>query len=84
MLGFTSRVPAFEVEWIEGAPGKAGRTLLDSSVMRQRAWNACEHGKRYSGEPGVGGGGGAAAVYCDPKVANREIRVWHFVIENGY
>ena len=22
--------------------------------------------------------------YCDAKVANREIRVWHFVIENGY
>ena len=22
--------------------------------------------------------------YCDEKVANREIRVWHFVIENGY
>jgi isoleucyl-tRNA synthetase len=26
-------------------------------------------------------GGGA---YSDAKVANREIRVWHFVIENGY
>jgi hypothetical protein len=24
------------------------------------------------------------APYCDEKVANREIRVWHFVIENGY
>jgi hypothetical protein len=24
------------------------------------------------------------ATYSDPKVANREIRVWHFVIENGY
>jgi hypothetical protein len=23
------------------------------------------------------------AAYCDQKVANREIRVWHFVIENG-
>ena len=23
-------------------------------------------------------------VYSDQKVANREIRVWHFVIENGY
>jgi hypothetical protein len=22
--------------------------------------------------------------YCHEKVANREIRVWHFVIENGY
>ena len=22
--------------------------------------------------------------YCDQKVANREIRVWHFVIKNGY
>jgi hypothetical protein len=22
--------------------------------------------------------------YCDEKVANREIRVWHFVIEKGY
>ena len=22
--------------------------------------------------------------YSDEKVANREIRVWHFVIENGY
>jgi hypothetical protein len=24
------------------------------------------------------------AAYSDQKVANREIRVWHFVIENGY
>jgi hypothetical protein len=24
------------------------------------------------------------ASYCDRKVANREIKVWHFVIENGY
>jgi hypothetical protein len=24
------------------------------------------------------------AAYSDEKVANREIRVWHFVIENGY
>jgi hypothetical protein len=22
--------------------------------------------------------------FCDAKVANREIRVWHFAIENGY
>jgi hypothetical protein len=22
--------------------------------------------------------------YCDEKVANRDIRVWHLVIENGY
>jgi hypothetical protein len=26
----------------------------------------------------------AAVEYCDEKVANREIRVWHFVIEKGY
>jgi hypothetical protein len=26
----------------------------------------------------------ALASYCDEKVANREIRVWYFVIENGY
>jgi hypothetical protein len=26
----------------------------------------------------------AAPPYSDGKVANREIRVWHFVIENGY
>jgi hypothetical protein len=26
----------------------------------------------------------APPSYCDAKVANREIRVWHFVIENGY
>ena len=24
------------------------------------------------------------AAYGDEKVANRDIRVWHFVIENGY
>jgi hypothetical protein len=23
-------------------------------------------------------------VYCDQKVANRETKVWHCVIENGY
>jgi RNA recognition motif-containing protein len=22
--------------------------------------------------------------YCDEEVANRDVRVWHFVIENGY
>jgi hypothetical protein len=27
---------------------------------------------------------GRAQVYCDQKVANRERRVWHFVMENGY
>jgi hypothetical protein len=26
----------------------------------------------------------ACPAYCDQKVANRDIRVWHFVIENGY
>jgi hypothetical protein len=26
---------------------------------------------------------GEWARYCDQKVANREIRVWHFVIEKG-
>jgi hypothetical protein len=26
----------------------------------------------------------AARCYSDQTVANREIRVWHFVIENGY
>jgi hypothetical protein len=25
-----------------------------------------------------------SSTYSDEKVANREIRVWHFVIENGY
>jgi hypothetical protein len=30
------------------------------------------------------GENGSPTVYCDEKVANREIRVWHFVIENGY
>jgi hypothetical protein len=27
---------------------------------------------------------GARAGYCDEKVANRDIRVWYFVIKNGY
>jgi hypothetical protein len=26
----------------------------------------------------------AQVTYSDEKVANRDIRVWHFVIENGY
>ena len=26
----------------------------------------------------------SSSSYCDQKVANREIRVWHFVVENGY
>jgi hypothetical protein len=26
----------------------------------------------------------SSTTYSDEKVANREIRVWHFVIENGY
>jgi hypothetical protein len=29
------------------------------------------------------GGVSAPPSYCDQKVASREIRVWHFVIENG-
>ena len=28
--------------------------------------------------------GAQAARYSDAKVANRDIRVWHLVIENGY
>jgi hypothetical protein len=32
----------------------------------------------------VGSSGSAAAAYCDEEVANREIGVWHFVIEKGY
>jgi hypothetical protein len=27
---------------------------------------------------------GISRWYCDEKVANREIRIWHFVIANGY
>jgi hypothetical protein len=27
---------------------------------------------------------GRGGLYSDAKVANREIRVWHLVIENGY
>jgi hypothetical protein len=53
-------------------------------------------GVRLVGEPGGRRGGQAAArdarrahrvpgaAYNDEKVANREIRVWYFVIENGY
>jgi hypothetical protein len=29
-------------------------------------------------------GAGGSEVCSDEKVANRESRVWHFVIENGY
>ena len=29
-------------------------------------------------------GRGRWVAYSDEKVANRDIRVWHFVIENGY
>ena len=28
-------------------------------------------------------GGGVSATYGDEKVANRDIRVWHFATENG-
>jgi C-terminal processing protease CtpA/Prc len=34
--------------------------------------------------PDSGSGIKVRAGYIDDKVANREIRVWHFVIENGY
>jgi hypothetical protein len=44
-------------------------------------------GARSGVRSGVLCGGVSSAAeptYCDQKVANREIRVWHFVIENGY
>jgi hypothetical protein len=28
--------------------------------------------------------GGGARAYSDEKVANRDTKVWHLVIENGY
>jgi hypothetical protein len=60
-----------------------------------RSISKCRVGVR-SGASARGGGGGATKaakqklaalhlqVHGDGKVANREIRVWHFVIENGY
>jgi hypothetical protein len=32
----------------------------------------------------VHGGATTQLSYSDAKVANRDIKVWHFVIENGY
>ncbi len=32
----------------------------------------------------AGSAASARSTYSDETVANREIRVWHFVIENGY
>jgi hypothetical protein len=43
-----------------------------------------EHVLRPPGGHEAGGAGQQVLPYGDEKVANREIRVWHFVIENGY
>jgi hypothetical protein len=63
---------------ISGGGGGGGE-----SVSPLRA--SCRGSLAASGDDAAGGEllAGAAA-YCDPKVANRENRVWHFVIENGY
>ena len=37
-----------------------------------------------AGTRGGGAGPRGWVRYSDEKVANRDIRVWHFVIENGY
>jgi hypothetical protein len=54
------------------------KTLLEvpAAVMLQRT-----RATRATGRKGTLG---KCLPYCDQRVANREIRVWHFVIENGY
>jgi hypothetical protein len=68
--------------------GKTGRGKISPGAAAAAADAAAAGG--CGGGGGRGGSSGGAmcmakggAAYCDQKVANREIRVWHFVIEKG-
>jgi hypothetical protein len=49
-------------------------------VAAHRTWSVCTHGERGSVRSTVP----PASLRRSKRVANREIRVWHFVVENGY
>jgi hypothetical protein len=71
----------------------ASHTALSGSVLAARmarmetrlrgvGSSACVNtGDRPRGDQLLGA---VLATYCDAQVANREIRVWHLVIEKGY
>jgi hypothetical protein len=64
---------------------EAGRMRRAHRVQLAGAEVPARRRSERGGRGGGGGGvGGAEAGCCDAKVANREIRVWHFVIEKGY
>ena len=49
---------------------------FNTAVKTKYSTGVCKGSLRFTGR--------GATTYSDEKVANREIRVWHFVIENGY
>jgi hypothetical protein len=78
-----------------GGDARAGAGALRRGLRRSRAHGAPVAAEQAGGgvelPPGAGQGrrgrpacGVAQAVSSDDKVANREIRAWHLVIENGY
>jgi hypothetical protein len=60
-----------------GRQGTASSAAAASASAARRRLPSVEWPVSSPGAP-------AAPLYCDAKVANRGIRVWHFVIENGY
>jgi hypothetical protein len=63
--------------------GRVRVVFADRTLLEMDAAGACprRHGRcRGQVETHLP----APLRYCDQKVANREIRVWHFVIEKGY
>jgi hypothetical protein len=65
---------------VAGATGGGGDAERASSSLRAAASRLAA----VIGSIIFGVRGGWRAAYCDQKSANREIRVWHFVIEKGY
>jgi hypothetical protein len=60
-------------------------TPLRSSGVMSACWITPSNSARVSlGVTQCCVAGGPPPCHSDQNVANREIRVWHFVIENGY
>jgi hypothetical protein len=62
-----------------GSAWAGGRDHTPSRVPQRWDTTSCREAAPLTSLLGACGVG-----YSDAKVAHREIRVWHFVIENGY
>jgi hypothetical protein len=58
---------------VRGLVAQGDLSAEEAAATRKRlAWKAFQHCASYDSQ-----------VYCDEKVANRDIRVWHGATENG-